>query len=247
MQFDQKIIDISIIPDSSPSELTSTRIVLVQGYILKKMLKEYLSQLNKEEKLQFETTVVLLKLSKFLNNLDGIPGYLLELVTLFCIISDKPRSILAVFFAINKTLEDESTKFLCFSFSGVCDTCHNRPTTNQRFLKNVCIGGVIHVLDIFPLFQVVKEKTRFQGMTKVENKEGSLERLIKVLPCVLGSKRIGITSIVISLEREGCVEVPRSLVEMAMAKGNLGYREGTKTGYWVLNGEDDGNVEDTDK
>ena len=84
-------------------------------------------------------------------------------------------------------------------------------------------------------------------MTNVQNKEGSLERLIKVLPCVLGSKRIGITSIVISLEREGCVEVPRSLVEMAMAKGNLGYREGTKTGYWVLNGEDDGNVEDKDK
>ena len=117
LQFDQKIIDISIIPDSSPSELTSTRIVLVQGYILKKMLKEYLSQLNKEEKLQFETTVVLLKLSKFLNNLDGIPGYLLELVTLFCIISDKPRSILAVFFAINMTLKNESTKLLCFSFS----------------------------------------------------------------------------------------------------------------------------------
>ena len=95
MQFDQKIIDISIIPDSSSSELTSTRIVLVQGYILKKMLKEYLSQLNKEEKLQFETTVVLLKLSQFLNNLDGIPGYPLELVTLFFIISDKLRSIFA--------------------------------------------------------------------------------------------------------------------------------------------------------
>jgi hypothetical protein len=52
LQFVQNIIDISIIPDSSPSELTSTTIALVQGYILKKMLKEYLSQLNKEEKPQ---------------------------------------------------------------------------------------------------------------------------------------------------------------------------------------------------
>ena len=52
-------------------------------------------------------------------------------------------------------------------------------------------------------------------MTNVQNKEGSLERLIKVLPCVLVNKRIGIISIVISLESEGCVEVPRILVEMA--------------------------------
>ena len=219
-------IDISVIPESN---FGPERMILVQGMLMKKTIMVYMESLDIKQKKMFKEVVLSIKMIKFLNSLENLPGFCIELVVLYSSLRNKPATLKECLEAVHENIvDDEQT--LCFS--GGCDVCIGSMKPSRFFIK-ICIGGVVRYMDGLTLFLVIKEKVAHTLVNKVKTDDEAVLRtskMLKVLTDQITTQRMpSCKNLKDELLEDALVDVDVETIKKALKK--IGITQDSKTGY----------------
>ena len=130
MKWDEENIDLSIIPEKP---VGPARMIVVQGLLMKKVVMTYIDNLDDAQKKLFKEAVLVIKIIKYLNSVEKIPGFFIELLIIYTIIKENPPTLMECYGAVLDTFFEEKT--VCFSGENSCDVCLNTMNNPRFYIK----------------------------------------------------------------------------------------------------------------